>query len=41
VFLSELGRVEEARGHFEQARTLARTEPERRLMSRRLAALAS
>lgn len=41
VFLSELGRAEEARGHFEQARTLARTEPERRLMTRRLAALAS
>ena len=41
VFLSELGRTEEARGHFEQARLLARTEPERRLMMRRLAALAS
>lgn len=41
VFLSELGRTEEARGHFERARILARTEPERRLMTRRLAALAS
>jgi RNA polymerase sigma-70 factor (ECF subfamily) len=36
VFLSELGRVEEARQHFEKARRLARTEPERRLMARRL-----
>jgi RNA polymerase sigma-70 factor (ECF subfamily) len=36
VFLSELGRREEARGHFEKAVTLARTEPERRLMERRL-----
>jgi len=36
VFLSELGRRDEARRHFEQARTLARTEPERRLMEKRL-----
>lgn len=36
VFLSELGQPAEARRHFEQARTLARTEPERRLMDRRL-----
>ena len=36
VFLSELGRVEEARKHFEKAQRLARTEPERRLMARRL-----
>jgi RNA polymerase sigma-70 factor (ECF subfamily) len=36
VFLSELGRIEEARRHFEKAMTLARTEPERRLMERRL-----
>ena len=36
VFLSELGRVEEARQHFEKAQRLARTEPERRLMARRL-----
>ena len=39
VFLSELGRVDEARRHFEKAKVLARTEPERRLMARRLAAL--
>jgi RNA polymerase sigma-70 factor (ECF subfamily) len=37
VFLAELGRSAEARGHFEKARALARTEPERRLMERRLA----
>jgi len=37
VFLVELGRGEEARGHFARARALARTEPERRLMERRLA----
>ena len=37
VFLAELGRTAEARGHFEKARTMARTEPERRLMERRLA----
>jgi RNA polymerase sigma-70 factor, ECF subfamily len=37
VFLAELGRAGEAREHFEKARTLARTEPERRLMERRLA----
>ena len=36
VFLSELGRPDEARRHFEKARALARTEPERRLMERRL-----
>jgi RNA polymerase sigma-70 factor (ECF subfamily) len=36
VFLLELGRVEEARRHFEKAMVLARTEPERRLMERRL-----
>ncbi len=36
VFLSELGRRGEARQHFEVAMTLARTEPERRLMKRRL-----
>jgi RNA polymerase sigma-70 factor (ECF subfamily) len=36
VFLTELGRTDEARRHFEKARELARTEPERRLMERRL-----
>ena len=36
VFLSELGRSDEARRHFEKALALARTEPERRLMARRL-----
>src|SRR5262249_33573364 len=36
VFLSELGRRDEALRHFEQALALARTEPERRLMERRL-----
>jgi RNA polymerase sigma-70 factor, ECF subfamily len=36
VFLTELGRTDEARIHFEKARALARTEPERRLMERRL-----
>jgi RNA polymerase sigma-70 factor (ECF subfamily) len=36
VFLVELGRVEEARGHFQRALAQARTEPERRLMKRRL-----
>jgi RNA polymerase sigma-70 factor (ECF subfamily) len=41
VFLGELGRTAEARRHFERARALARTEPERRLMDRRLAALSS
>jgi len=35
-FLTELGRRDEARVHFEKARALARTEPERRLMERRL-----
>jgi RNA polymerase sigma-70 factor (ECF subfamily) len=38
VFLSELGRCEEARRHFKAAAALARTEPERRLMERRLRA---
>jgi len=41
VFLAELGRTEEALRHFETARVSARTEPERRLMARRIAALAS
>jgi RNA polymerase sigma-70 factor (ECF subfamily) len=36
VFLSELGRHGEARGYFEKALALARTEPERKLMARRL-----
>ncbi len=36
VFLSELGRPDEARRHFEKAMALARTEPERRLMEKRL-----
>lgn len=36
IFLTELGRTDEARGHFEKARRLARTEPERRLLERRL-----
>ena len=36
IFLTELGRTDEARGHFEKARSLARTEPERRLLERRL-----
>jgi RNA polymerase sigma-70 factor (ECF subfamily) len=36
VFLSELGRASEARGHFQKACSLARTEPERRLMKRRI-----
>jgi RNA polymerase sigma-70 factor (ECF subfamily) len=39
LFLAGLGRLDEARRHFERARSLARTEPERRLMSRRLASL--
>lgn len=39
VFLAELGRRDEARDALEQATALARTEPERRLMTRRLAAL--
>lgn len=38
VFLAEVGQTEEARHHFEMARALARTEPERRLMERRLRA---
>jgi RNA polymerase sigma-70 factor (ECF subfamily) len=36
AFLAELGRPDEARGHFEKAAELARTGPERRLMERRL-----
>jgi RNA polymerase sigma-70 factor (ECF subfamily) len=36
VFLAELGRCDEARPYFERAKALARTEPERRLMERRL-----
>jgi RNA polymerase sigma-70 factor (ECF subfamily) len=36
IFLTELGRTDEARQHFEKARGLARTEPERRLLERRL-----
>lgn len=36
IFLTELGRTDEARGHFEKARDLARTEPERRLLQKRL-----
>jgi RNA polymerase sigma-70 factor (ECF subfamily) len=36
VFLSELGRSRDARVEFEKAVALARTEPERRLMERRL-----
>lgn len=35
-FLKQLGRDAEAKTHFEKARLLARTEPERRLMARRL-----
>ena len=38
VFLSELGRSDEARADFGTAAALARTEPERRLMQRRRAA---
>jgi predicted RNA polymerase sigma factor len=40
VFLAELGRVGEARIELEKALALARTEPERRLMERRLGACA-
>jgi RNA polymerase sigma-70 factor (ECF subfamily) len=36
AFLAELGRHDEARRHFAAALALARTEPERRLMERRL-----
>ncbi len=36
IFLTELGRTDEARDHFEKAKGLARTEPERRLLERRL-----
>ena len=36
VFLAELGQNHEARRHFEKAMALARTEPERRLMEKRL-----
>jgi RNA polymerase sigma-70 factor (ECF subfamily) len=39
LFLAELGRRAEARRHFERAQGLARTDPERRLMARRLASL--
>jgi RNA polymerase sigma-70 factor (ECF subfamily) len=39
LFLAGLGRLGEARRHFERAQSLARTEPERRLMARRLASL--
>ncbi len=35
-FLQQLGRDAEAKTHFEKAMTLARTEPERRLMERKL-----
>jgi RNA polymerase sigma-70 factor (ECF subfamily) len=38
VFLAEVGQTEEARHHFEMARALARTEPERRLMGAAAAA---
>jgi RNA polymerase sigma-70 factor (ECF subfamily) len=41
VFLAELGRHDEARSHFRRALSLARTTPERRLMQRRLAGLAT
>ena len=36
IFLTERGRTDEARGHYEKARNLARTEPERRLLEGRL-----
>jgi RNA polymerase sigma-70 factor (ECF subfamily) len=36
VFLAELGQRDKARRHFEKAMALARTEPERRLMEKRL-----
>lgn len=36
IFLTELGRTDEARLHFEKARDLARTGPERRLLEKRL-----
>lgn len=39
VFLAELGRIDDARRHLERAEALARTDPERRLMARRLAGL--
>jgi RNA polymerase sigma-70 factor (ECF subfamily) len=39
LFLAGVGRLTEARRHFERARGLARTDPERRLMARRLASL--
>jgi RNA polymerase sigma-70 factor (ECF subfamily) len=39
LFLAGLGRLGEARRHIERAHGLARTEPERRLMARRLASL--
>ncbi len=40
VFLAELGRNDEAMAALEKAMVLARTEPERRLMARRLSRLA-
>jgi RNA polymerase sigma-70 factor (ECF subfamily) len=39
LFLAELGCRDEARRHFQTAQELARTDPERRLMARRLASL--
>lgn len=39
LFLAELGHRSEARRHIENAQSLARTDPERRLMARRLASL--
>ena len=41
AFLAELGQNDEAMAAFEKAMILARTEPERRLMARRLTRLAS
>jgi RNA polymerase sigma-70 factor (ECF subfamily) len=39
LFLAGLGRRVEARRHLEKAQSLARTDPERRLMAQRLASL--
>jgi len=39
LFLGRLGRPGDARRHFGRAQSLARTDPERRLMARRLASL--
>jgi RNA polymerase sigma-70 factor (ECF subfamily) len=39
LFLAGVGRLTEARRHFARAQSLARTDPERRLMARRLASL--